>query len=471
MSMKIFNTIINSGTNYQNSLLDKRRVRYLNILYIISICSAETYSVIYSLIDFKLLLPLILFSNIFVLLCAIGILLNRINKTVVSQHLFCILIIGITSITTFAQIGTVANSHFYFLLFAMAPILVWRLKQIIPILFYFSISTFLFIYAQFIWNPLHNLIIFPSEYAKLVSAFTVLGTFISLLAALWINYIQIEENEKKLEIQSTNLEEMIEELRVHQADIIKQKAVVEKLNNTLSEKNKSLVELIATKDKFFSIIAHDLRSPFNSILGFSNLLYKNFNDYSDTQIRTFVENIHKSTRQTFQLLENLLEWSRSQSGAMEFKPEMYNVDALIAETIEMACIVAKNKQITIYKNIDTSLYAYVDKDMFNVIIRNLLSNAIKYTYKSGIVSINISKKENIVFITISDNGIGINSDWIENIFNITEKHAIHGTENEKGTGIGLLLCKDFVEKHGGSIWVESEIGKGSSFTLTIPSQI
>lgn len=467
----MLNAIINSGTDYQSSLLDKGRVRYLNILYVISILSAETYNVIYSLIDFRLLLPLIFFSNIFVVFCVSGILLNKWNKTVVSQHLFCIIITVITSITTFIQIGTVANSHFYFLLFALTPILVWRLKQILPILFYFSINTCLFIYAQYIWIQPQSLIVFPVEYSKIVSIFTVIGTFISLLAALWINYTQIEENEKMLEIQSFKLEEMIEELKVHQSKIIDQKELVENLNNSLSDKNQSLIELNATKDKFFSIIAHDLKSPFNSILGFSDILYNNFDNYTETQIRKFVENIYKSTHQTFQLLENLLEWSRSQSGAMEFKPELFNVDALIAQTIEMANIVAKNKQITIYKYVDTSINAYVDKDMFNAIVRNLLNNAIKFTYKSGIVSINISKNESIIFVTISDNGIGIKNEWIDTIFSITEKHATIGTDNEKGTGIGLLLCKDFVDKHGGNIWVDSEVGKGSTFTVTIPFQM
>jgi signal transduction histidine kinase len=468
MFTKIFYSIINSGTNFQISLLDKRRVRLLNIIYIISIVSAETYSLIYSLVNLKLLLPLILFSNVFVIFCFLGILLNKLNKTILSQHLLCIILTGITCNTTFTQIGTVANSHFYFLLFALVPIIVWRLKQLLPILFYFSINTGLFIYAQFIWSPPQNLIVFPAESALYISIFTVLGTFISLLTALWINYNQIEENEKQLAIQSEKLEEMIEELQAQKSEILEQKVLVENLNQLLINKNQSLIELNATKDKFFSIISHDLKSPFNTILGFSEILSNNFNDFNENELRQFIENIHNSSLQTYKLLENLLEWSRSQSGGMEYKPEMTNIDTLLVDSIAIATIAAKKKQITIYKYIDSSINGYVDKDMFNTIIRNLLSNAIKYTHKKGFISISAMKSESNILITISDTGIGIKNEIIEDIFKISDKHPTVGTDNEKGTGIGLLLCREFIEKHGGCIWVDSEVGKGSTFSFTIP---
>ena len=352
----------------------------------------------------------------------------------------------------------------------MVPILVWRLKQILPIITYFSINTVLYIYAQYIWIPPHTLIIFPATAAMLISIFTVIAVFVSLLAAHWINFTQIKENEIQLSLYSSKLEEMLVALKQQHSELFEQKALVENLNATLSNKNQTLTELNATKDKFFSIIAHDLKSPFNSILGFSKFLSQNYHDFTENQRIQSVNHIYKSSNQTYKLLENLLDWSRSQSGAMEFKPEMVNIYLSVAETISVASIAAQEKDIRFNINIDKSIDACVDKEMFNTIIRNLLNNAVKYSNREGIVSLQISIQDYNIITIVSDNGIGISKEYTDSIFSITDKQIHNGTENEKGTGIGLLLCKEFAEKHKGTIWVESEFGKGSTFSFTIPYQ-
>jgi len=422
MIKKISKSVINSGTEFQKSLFDKRKIRFLNILFIISIASSETYSLIYLLINPTLLFPLIVSANIFVAFCVLGIFLNRWNKIQLSQHLLCISLIILTSITTFIQIGTSAYTHFYFLLFALTPLLIWRLRQLTPILIYFSINTALFIYAEFIWNQSNILINFPKEASLFISIFTVMATLFSLLAALWINLSQIEENENQL------------------------------------------TELIATKDKFFSIIAHDMKNPFNSILGLSEILIN-----EDENNKEISKHLYNTSNQTYKLLENLLDWSRSQTGAMLFNPKQENIKNLISETIKIFEVTAINKQISIQLQIDNQIYANVDKDMFNTIMRNLLSNAIKFSYRNGIIIISVILKNNNMIISFSDKGIGIQSTVIDDIFKITDKTFQLGTEKEKGTGLGLLLCKEFVEKHNGKIWVESELGKGSNFIFSIPS--
>lgn len=424
MIKQISNSIINSGTEFQKSLFDKRKIRLLNILFIISIVSSEMYSIIYLIINPTLLSPLVYSAQFFVSICIFGILLNRWNKIQISQHLLCIALTGITCMTTFVQIGTVAETHFYFLLFALTPLLIWKLKQLIPILFYFTINTILYVYAEFFMGHSNASIIFPHNASLIIGIFTVMATLFSLLAALWVNLSQIEENENQLS------------------------------------------ELIATKDKFFSIIAHDMKSPFNSILGLSELMAKG-NEVEDN--KEISQRLFETSSQAYKLLENLLDWSRIQSGVMSFNPQKEDLKKLLEESIEIFNVMAINKQITINFKLDKSIYANVDKDMFNTITRNLLSNAIKFSYREGDVTILVAIQDKNIIVTFSDNGIGIDPRLIGDIFKLTDNTNQFGTEKEKGTGLGLLLCKEFIEKHNGKIWVESELGKGSNFIFSIPS--
>ncbi len=233
-------------------------------------------------------------------------------------------------------------------------------------------------------------------------------------------------------------------------------------------KNDELTNLNATKDKFFSIIAHDLKSPFNSIIGFSSLLSRQVNERDYEGIKKYATIIQESSQQALDLLVNLLEWSRSQTGKMVFTPEDVDVAFLISQSVGILIGAAQQKQIAVHKQMPANLVVRADNAMVNTILRNLISNAIKFTNPGGSIVISAERKAEELLISVADNGVGINQVSIDKLFRIEETYSTLGTQKEKGSGLGLLLCKEFVEKHGGRIWVESEVGKGSTFWFTIP---
>lgn len=229
-----------------------------------------------------------------------------------------------------------------------------------------------------------------------------------------------------------------------------------------------LIELNATKDKFFSIIAHDLRNPFNNILGNAELLIENYDELDDCKRKQFVEKVYSSSKNAFNLLENLLEWSRAQSNTIVFKPKTVNFLKISHDVAENLTPLATAKNIQINIDAEPTIFLYSDINMLNTVLRNLISNAIKYTNQNGKIHIAAEKNEEDVTITVSDNGIGIDPTHMNCLFNIKDKMSRNGTEGEKGTGLGLIICKEFIEKHKGKIWVESEPGRGSAFKFTIP---
>lgn len=246
-----------------------------------------------------------------------------------------------------------------------------------------------------------------------------------------------------------------------------------KLIEALKEKKKleaSLIKLNADKDRFITILTHDLRSPFNSILGFLDLLTENIREYDIDEIEKVIGIINNSAHNTFRLLEDLLLWVRAISVKIPYEPQKLNFEAICNEVIENLKLTANAKNITINHFSASKINVFADKNMLNTILRNLISNSIKFTNKNGRIDIYAKQNQLNITITVSDNGVGIKPDTLNKLFDISEKVTTSGTADEAGTGLGLLLCKEFVEKHGGKIWVTSEIGKGSSFQFTFPNQ-
>ncbi len=239
--------------------------------------------------------------------------------------------------------------------------------------------------------------------------------------------------------------------------------------NILVESEKQLRAANAMKDKFFSIIAHDLKNPFNAILGFSNLLYEAYDNFDDQQRKTFIKNICEASGSTFKLLQNLLEWSRTQTGKIEIKPEKIDIEALINDNIGVLRSAAESKKIDFSLQIPNPTMAYADSNMVKAILRNLVSNAIKFTKSGGKINISAVNSEEEVTITVSDTGIGIKPEDLHRLFRIDDHFRTNGTDNEEGSGLGLILCKEFVEKNEGRIWAESSPGVGSKFIFTLPS--
>ncbi len=237
--------------------------------------------------------------------------------------------------------------------------------------------------------------------------------------------------------------------------------------NKLIENEARLKELNKTKDKFFNIIAHDLRSPVQTMLGFSSILEEQMQKKDYEGIEEFSGYIHRASKHLADFITNLLEWSRSQTGKIEFKPENIELFDTVNEVTEIANDSAKQKSIKIENLIPRDVFVLGDKAMLQNIFRNLISNSIKFTNPGGNVYISADNKPNEVIISVKDNGVGITKEFVDKLFNLSVNCTTLGTENEKGTGLGLLLCKEFVEKHGGKIWVESEVGTGSTFYFTM----
>ncbi len=246
--------------------------------------------------------------------------------------------------------------------------------------------------------------------------------------------------------------------------------VTERKNTEIAiqESRKKLQELNATKDKFFSIIAHDLKNPFNTILGFSELLEKNISTYDIEKIGKFVNFIHNSADSAYKLLENLLDWSRSQTNRIEFAPAHHNLFYIVEEARGVLADQAVKKEINITNSISPEQIIFADKNMLHTIVRNLISNAIKFTHKTGSIIIEAIENEMVTSISIKDNGIGMNQEIQNKLFDISTKNNRFGTDNEKGTGLGLLLCKEFIDQHAGCIEIISKENAGSIFTINFP---
>jgi signal transduction histidine kinase/ligand-binding sensor domain-containing protein len=251
-------------------------------------------------------------------------------------------------------------------------------------------------------------------------------------------------------------------LRERQNQIKKQSSAIKKQRDELFEAN-------SVKDKLFSIIAHDLKNPFNSILGSSELLSLNYFELDDENRRQLIQHLNESAERVYNLLENLLSWSRAQQGRIVFSPTTHNITKIIEENIELAHTQAAKKNISI-KLISNNgnVVGFIDKDLINTVVRNLLTNAIKFSRVNGEITVTIVLQTDKTAISIKDEGVGISEENVKKIFDKNINFSTFGTSNESGTGLGLIICQDFIHKHGGEIWVESQEGKGSEFTFTIP---
>ncbi|MBN2893186.1 MAG: PAS domain S-box protein [Bacteroidales bacterium] len=236
----------------------------------------------------------------------------------------------------------------------------------------------------------------------------------------------------------------------------------------LIEQEQKLRELNATKDKFFSIIAHDLRSPFGAILGFAEMITKKAQNKDYQKIEYFSSIINQSAKHTFDLLNNLLHWSRIQQGKLEFNPIVIKMNDLVTETLNLLQANFTEKNITIEFETDKEISYKADLFMLQTTVRNLLSNAIKYTPNFGKITVKTTENHNDIEIEITDTGVGIAPQDIEKLFKVETSYSTAGTNNEKGTGLGLILCNEFIKKHNGKIYVESELNKGSIFKIKLP---
>lgn len=242
-----------------------------------------------------------------------------------------------------------------------------------------------------------------------------------------------------------------------------------KFEEKIQSQNEELKNSNATKDKFFSILAHDLRSPFSSILGFSELAIKDIENNNYNNLERYCNHIYQSTQQSYNLLDNLLQWSRIQTGKIEFNPENINVSDLLNNTIKLLSGNIESKKLKLVTKLNDDIKLTGDSFMMDTIIRNLISNAIKFTREEGKITLSVTTENEKVVISVKDTGVGMSQENQDNLFSLDNKYINTGTKNEKGTGLGLILCKDFVDRHNGKIEVKSKINRGTEFIVSIPA--
>lgn len=252
--------------------------------------------------------------------------------------------------------------------------------------------------------------------------------------------------------------------------ISRQKEELEEQNAELIRKSEELRQAIQTKDKFFSIISHDLKSPFQGFIGLTQMMAEGNIDFSRSEITEYGKALYDTASTVYKLLENLLEWAKMQKNEIDFTPKNFSISETAGQIAEAFIQRANQKEITLIDDFPKNIAAYGDEKMINSVLRNLLSNAVKFTSRKGKVTINaLETEDKMIQVSVEDNGIGMSSDDINNLFRLDKKVSSPGTEGEPSSGLGLLLCKEFVERNSGKIWASSTYGKGSTFTFTLPS--
>ncbi|MBT6006749.1 MAG: hypothetical protein HOG79_13600 [Prolixibacteraceae bacterium] len=305
------------------------------------------------------------------------------------------------------------------------------------------------------WNDKEisiKIVILPPWWRSIYAYFA----YLVLIVLSVVAYVKMRE--RKLMHDKKDLEQKVLERTLQ----------IEKQNQLIVSKNQELKDLIGTKDKLFSIIGHDLGNQFNIIVGFLDVLVSDFKKLDTSKVEYHLINISNTSKYAYNLLENLLTWARMQTNLMQFNPVVFNVNEKIKEATKLHQSPSAKKNIKIEVFSDEEINIYADVNMFSTVFRNLVANAIKFTHENGNVLITVKQLDNFCEISVKDDGVGISEEDIRKIFRIDSKHKTLGTKGEKGTGLGLILCKEFVEKNGGKIAVKSEVGQGSKFTFTLP---
>ncbi len=331
-----------------------------------------------------------------------------------------------------------ANNYF---LISVLPIKNYSNKNVALIISYQSDTFFSRLLIRYVW-------------------YAVIGSVVMLFLLSFIMHLYFSrENELK---KNKKIEMLLEELRSQNNRLEESKLI-------LLSKNDELNDYVATKDKFFSIISHDLKNPFHAIIGLSSILLENYKTYDETKRLSLVKNVCDVSKNTYDLLENLLTWSRSQTGKIKYSPKQVDFKKIVEKVYKVMNLVAKNKNISFVNYVNSPIVVFVDSDIIEVVVRNLVSNAIKFTPKGGEVSISCNERysDEFVEISVTDSGVGMSLDVVDKLFRIDKQITTEGTENENGTGLGLILCKEFVELHGGKIEVESKFGEGTLLKFTI----
>jgi len=426
---------------------NSKSIFFLRMTILVSFFGFLLYAIAYTIISAVVLLPAIITVLVFLLLDAIVYIEYRKKKFNLAKYSILNLLTSTIFVIVFGFMGSGPGIHYFFLVFSVLPLILFSIKKAITWLSYSSVNIFLYIWAEiyllepYIKTDLPEDVLIPFKIA------TIIITMVFFCIAIWVLYIANQRSEEELSRQAKTLAEQLK---------------------AMEEQEVRLRDAIATKDKFSSIIAHDLKNPISSILGFSKLLSTKMDTLAPEKAQTFAEEIYKSCERLYNLLSSLTQWSRSQDGRIELNKESFPVNKLFAQNIDLQRLTIDQKKLKISSSCSGDLMIFADFNMMDTAIRNLLSNAIKFTPREGSIELSASQEGNTVIIQASDTGQGMNEEEKSKLFRIDQSFSTEGTEGEKGTGMGLIIVREFVLKNGGEINVKSKKGKGTTFTIHLP---
>jgi signal transduction histidine kinase len=262
-----------------------------------------------------------------------------------------------------------------------------------------------------------------------------------------------------------------EKLTMRTIDIQKKKFEVEQEKENIANQKKELEAINATKDKFFTILGHDLKNPFTTVIGITDLLLKKYDQIDKDDAIEYIGQINRYSKNAYNLLDNLLLWARSQTGSLKINFKRANLKLIIDSVLELFAVSAKQNSISLSSEIDKELHGYFDIDMATIVIRNLVSNALKFTNENGKITIKAFEVGDMIQVQVSDTGVGISKKVQEELFSIDKKTNIIDSTEKEGAGLGMVLIKEFISKNGGDIWVESELNVGTTFIFTLPKAL
>lgn len=291
------------------------------------------------------------------------------------------------------------------------------------------------------------------------------------LIVIYFRFLEYKKTNALLKKQKEVITASNRKLKELNLSLFEHQEKVESLNKKLKESESNLINLNRTKDKFFSIISHDLRNPFAAIISFSRILKRDFDMLSREELQELVEDLDTSVIKIQNLLDNLLQWSRTQTGKISFKPEQFTIKEIIADNFELFASSAREKEIELLDNTEGDVTVYGDINMTDTVLRNLISNAIKYSHPGNKVLVSATERNGFIVVSVADRGVGIPEQDQKKLFQSDILHSTYGTKDEKGSGLGLLLCREFVRRQGGELSVKSEAGKGSEFSFTLPRNV
>lgn len=408
----------------------------------------------HAFISFKLFLPLLIAFAAYIVVFAWLFWLFQKKKYNLSRILFLYSSVLFFAITSFVLVGTETNNHYYILIFSVLAIWMNPKESFFSIILFFSITLFLFIAAEFSLFPDIAIIDYPEKLLKGEAIQNVVFTF---LIIFYVSYLFNKASIKK-EIQ---LAEKTKEL--HEAN-----ARLEDSRQEIAKKNEALILTNKTKDKLFNIISHDIKNPLSSLRGLIEVLNLKISKNKLDGIDPLINGINISANRLQTLTLGLLDWSRTQIGGIAPEKSTFQLLKIIYQNKELFTSALNEKNIELKIDCDPNINIFSDYNMLNTVVRNLVNNAIKFTYPEGKIQVVVSEFDAEYSLSVKDNGIGMSAEKLNNLFDFNKASSTYGTSDEIGSGLGLLLCYEFLKLNNCTLNVESQEGKGSTFTIQIP---